>query len=159
MLLTLNTFRLINDNNNTKGLLSISSNGDTAFWLTSGTSSFPMIWLNANQITGNGTLDILDASSHVLCRIGGNELELYNSGTKTVLLRSKTGYNNGGGLDCYNSSGTGVAYIGSNNASGGAGQLNLSNSSGTANIQADGSTGNMWVVNLYQTSSKRLRRT
>ena len=174
----LNTFRLINDNNNSKGLLNISSSGDTTFWLTSGTSSFPMIWLNANQITGNGTIDILDASSHVLCRVDGNNLTLHNngntllklqgsdgsievnntSGTKTVWLRSKTGYNNGGGLDCYNTSGTGVAYIGCNNASGGAGQLNLSNSSGTANIQADGSTGNMWVVNLYQTSSKKIKK-
>lgn len=174
----LNTFRLINDSNNTKALLNISSSGDTAFWLTSGTSSFPMIWLNANQITGNGTLDILDASSHVLCRVDGNNITLHNngntllklqgsdgsievnntSGTKTAWLRSKTGYNNGGGLDCYNTSGTGVAYIGCNNASGGAGQLNLSNSSGTANIQADGSTGNMWVVNLYQTSSKKIKK-
>lgn len=90
---------------------------------------------------------------------GTGELMLRNtSGQYTVWLRSKTGYNNGGGLDCYNSSGTGVAYIGSNNTSGGAGQLNLSNSSGTANIQADGSTGNMWVVNLYQTSSKKIKK-
>lgn len=174
----LNTFRLINDNNNSKALLYISSSGDTAFWLTSGTSSFPMIWLNANQISGKGTIDILDTSSHVLCRVDGNNITLHNngntllklqgsdgsievnntSGTKTAWLRSKTGYNNGGGLDCYNTSGTGVAYIGCNNASGGAGQLNLSNSSGTANIQADGSTGNMWVVNLYQTSSKKIKK-
>ena len=177
----LNTFRLINDNNNTKGLLSISNTGDTAFWLTSSGGSFPMIWLNASQLyggTGIGTIDVMDSSSHLLCRIGGNNLKLYNSGTatidadgstgsitinntsgtKTAWLRSKTGYNNGGGLDCYNSSGTGVAYIGSNNASGGAGQLNLSDSSGTANIQADGSTGNMWVVHLYQTSSKKIKK-
>lgn len=90
---------------------------------------------------------------------GTGELMLRNtSGQYTVWLRSKTGYNNGGGLDCYNTSGTGVAYIGCNNSSGGAGQLNLSDSSGTANIQANGSSGDMWVVHLYQTSSKKIKK-
>ena len=116
------------------------------------------IFLDGNN--GQISLKSADGTNTGVSLDGGTgELMLRNtSGQYTVWLRSKTGYNNGGGVDFYNTSGTAVAYIGCNNTSGGAGQLNLSDSSGTANIQANGSSGDMWVVHLYQTSSKKIKK-
>ena len=117
------------------------------------------------KIKGDGTISLRDYTDKVNIReriyLNGTNGEIIvrkNDGfTNAVRIRAITDYNNGGGVYCYNTSGTAIAYIGSNNVSGGSGQLDLSNSSGSATIQADGSSGNIWCVRVNQSSSRKLK--
>lgn len=130
------------------------------YGITSGSIHIPH-----TMIKGDGTISLRDYTDKANVKeriyLDGTNGEIIvrknNGSTNAVLIRAVTGYNNGGGVDCYNTSGTAIAYIGSNNTSGGSGQLNLSDSSGSATIQAEGSSGNIWCVRVNQSSSRKLK--
>lgn len=150
---------LINNSEETKADLAITSAGDTYFYLRSATTTKELVKIWAQDANGAGVFQLLKSNGNLIVESGltsegGGGLGIRNSSNINIGEFRTNAY--GGALTLKNSSGNSVCEL--NAASAGDGVIQLRNSSGTVTIWGFAQSGDLVCVTLYQTSSRKVKK-